>query len=92
MQKALDAQKSLEGDEVTELATECGGKANDKSYECGYVWRNGSTNDGYKEVKASLVGCRACDGNLGRTRAADVAVTNGNGGYAGGFSIGNPSL
>lgn len=73
-------------------ATECGGKANDKSYECGYVWRNGSTNDGYKEVKASVVGCCAGSGGFGRTLGANYAVADGADRYAGGFALGNPSL
>ena len=73
-------------------ATECGGKANDKSYECGYVRRNGLTNDMYKEVKSSAVGCFANNDVLGRTLSANGAVTDGFDSYAGGFSIGNPSL
>ena len=73
--------------------TECGGEANDKSYECGYVWRNSSAISGYKEVKASLVGC--CTDNInvpGRALSASDAVTKDYDYYAGGFSIGNPSL
>ena len=73
-------------------ATECGGNANDKSYECGYVLRNGSTNDGYKEVKASVVGCNAAGVALGRTLVSRDAVANGYDPYAGGFALGNPSL
>lgn len=73
-------------------ATECGGKANDKSYECGYVWRNVSTTNGHKEAKASAVGCYANNGELGRTLAAYAAVASGLADYAGGFALGNPSL
>ena len=73
-------------------ATECGGKANDKSYECGYVWRNSSAHDGFKEVKASVVGCSVSVGGLGRGLNADDAVAYDVSAYAGGFSIGNPSL
>lgn len=73
-------------------ATEFGGKANDKSYECGYVWRGNSASYGYKGVKASVVGCGASDYELGRTLHALYSVDNADGSYAGGFAIGNPSL
>ena len=73
-------------------ATECSGKANDKSYECGYVSRNVGTSSGYKEVNVSVVGCDASNSVLGRTLNANDAVAFGYGSYAGGFSIGNPSL
>lgn len=84
-------------------ATECGGDASATSYECGYVWRYGSSwgganttdgypNDGYKNVNASVVGCNANFDELGRTLAACNAVANGYDDYAGGFALGNPSL
>ena len=84
-------------------ATECGGGASATSYECGYVWRYGSSwggdnttngypNDGYKNVNASVVGCVADCGELGRTLAANVAVAAGFDCFAGGFALGNPSL
>lgn len=86
-------------------ATECGGGASATSYECGYVWRygsswggantnptNGHPNDGYKNVNASVVGCSADADVLGRTLIAVHAVAAGNVYYAGGFALGNPSL
>lgn len=87
-------------------ATECDNKiANITSYECGYLWRygpsfggantnptNGYLNDGYKNVNASVVGCYTFYEVIGRTLAADRAVVNGHGAYAGGFALGNPSL
>ena len=73
-------------------ATECDGGASDTSYECGYVWRNRSVNSGYKEVKASVVGCDAYYMELGRTLRASNAVAYCGGSYAGGFALGNPSL
>ena len=74
-------------------ATECNG-ASESTYECGYVWRKSSSvSSGYKEVKASVVGCSANNNDgLGRTLYAGDAVTYGIEFYAGGFSIGNPSL
>ena len=62
------------------------------SYECGWVWRNGSASSGYKEVKASVVGCLANTNVLGRALNAAAAVAAGSDRFAGGFSIGNPSL
>ena len=85
-------------------ATECGDKiASATSYECGYVWRYGSSwggdnttdgypNDGYKNVNASVVGCYAHLDVLGRTLDAGDAVAYGFDAYAGGFALGNPSL
>ena len=85
-------------------ATECGGDASATSYECGYVWRYGTSwggantdskgylNDGYKNVNASVVGCYAVYGVLGRTLNAAYAVAYGSVDYAGGFALGNPSL
>lgn len=84
-------------------ATECGGDASATSYECGYVWRYGSSwggdnttggypNDGYKNVNASVVGRSANSDGLGRTLSAGSAVAAGSDAYAGGFALGNPSL
>ena len=75
-------------------ATECGDKiASESTYECGYVWRNDSPSSGYKEVKASVVGCNANNNDgLGRVLDARNDVTIAFDLYAGGFSIGNPSL
>ena len=83
-------------------ATECGG-ASAISYECGYVWRYGTSwggvnttdgypNDGYKNVNASVVGCDASNDALGRTLDANNAVADGSDNLAGGFSIVNLSL
>ena len=84
-------------------ATECYSGASATSYECGHVWRYGSSwggvnttdgypNDGYKNVNASVVGCGADNGELGRPLVADAAVAYGADSYAGGFALGNPSL
>ena len=63
------------------------------TYECGWIW-NGCVDclDGYKQVNASVVGCSAHDSELGRTLQANNPVTSRYGNFAGGFSIGNPSL
>ena len=74
-------------------ATECGDRiASESTYECGCVWRGGLTNDGYKKVNASVVGCYASRIGIGRTLEANCTVAVGYDGFAGGFSIGNPSL
>lgn len=80
-------------------ATECGGKANDKSYECGYVLRDNYyiySSNGYKSVTASAVGCYASFDEIGRSLKASAAAVSSAPyafiGCAGGFSIGNPSL
>lgn len=73
-------------------ATECSDDANVNSYECGYVMRAVSPDYGNKEVKASVVGCSANDNKVGRALYADDAVAYGIDNFAGGFSIGNPSL
>ena len=73
--------------------TECGDRiASESTYECGYIWRNGSSDNGYKKVFASVVGCVASSDRLGRTLSALGTVVNGSDGYAGGFALGNPSL
>ena len=73
-------------------ATECSVYANYKSYECGYVWRYSPPSSEYKKVLASAVGCSVSSSGLGSTLYADYAVAIGDDSYAGGFSIGNPSL
>lgn len=86
-------------------ATECSNEANANSYECSYVWRglsiggdntfDNAPNEGYKNVNASVVGCDAHNDGLGRTLNARIAVAYGrgyDGGLAGGFALGNPSL
>ena len=72
--------------------TECNG-ASKSTYECGYVW-NGCVDckDGYKNVNASVVGCSHIDTEHGRSLSANNPVTGDRYSYAGGFSIGNPSL
>ena len=74
-------------------ATECGGDdVSVTSYECGYVSRRISPSDGNKRVSSSVVGCNTDGGGLGRTLYANNSVGYGSADYAGGFSIGNPSL
>ena len=73
-------------------ATECSDEANDKSYECCYVWRYSSYIVGYKEVEESVVGCDAYGSEPGRSLFDIYGVAAGRVNYAGGFSIGNPSL
>ena len=73
-------------------ATECSDKANESHYECGYAWRNSYVEKGYKKVSASVVGCNAYNDVLGRTLHASRDVYSSSASYAGGFSIGNPSL
>ena len=74
-------------------ATECSSGASESTYECGYVWRNGYPNGGFKQVLVPLVGCGgASSDGLGRSLLAYVSMTYGLEYYAGGFSIGNPSL
>lgn len=74
-------------------ATECNEyTVNENSYECGYVWRTGSTNVRYKEVETSVVGCYAYENKPGRTLYSNSSVTVGLNSYAGGFALGNPSL
>ena len=62
------------------------------SYECGWIWNAFRIQDGDKRVNASVVGCDASNDTLGRTLDAAEAVDYGYTSYAGGFSIGNPSL
>ena len=72
-------------------ATECANYAM-TTYECGYVTRHFRPQDGHKNVTASAVGCDAGNDEAGRTLDAYYDVANGYFKYAGGFSIGNPSL
>lgn len=71
-------------------ATECGGGST--TYECGYVGRTNYPSSGNKRVSASVVGCSPIDTEYGRSLSANNPVTDGPYSYAGGFSIGNPSL
>lgn len=71
-------------------ATECSRDANANSYECCCVLREGEGSYGYNRVSASVVGYNSYE--VGRVLVANDAVNNGVVGYAGGFSIGNPSL
>ena len=72
-------------------ATECGDRMTTEfHYECSYVLRNNHAEEGYKDVSASVVGCGAFNEYPGRTLYGNFDVTYG--GFAGGFSIGNPSL
>ena len=75
-------------------ATECYSGASESTYECGYVWRGGDDylDNGYKEVNASAVGCSAINVELGRSLYANESVGRSDIYFAGGFSIGNPSL
>ena len=62
------------------------------SYECGWIWDNFNFQNGYKVVSSSVVGADTSNSELGRTFGASVAVDFGYTSFAGGFSIGNPSL
>ena len=79
---------------------EVGGNLN--QYECGHIWRSaswggantdnlGRPKKGIKNVNASVVGCFASDGNVGRSLFASYAVSHGLDIFAGGFAIGNIS-
>ena len=102
--KACDADgagwiKNANYDVSLYCATECGGDyVSESTYECGEVKRYGYPGKGYKEVYGSAVSCRI-DSNsckIGRSlegrwnvNYADNTIVPG---FAGGFSIGNPSL
>ena len=73
-------------------ATDCTNGASATSYECSYVYRYIYASSGYKKVAVSVVGCHANNVELGRSLSAHDAVALDTGVYAGGFSIGNPSL
>ena len=75
-------------------ATECewSGSASDTSYECGWVLRYFYPQKGYKVVSESAVGCYAGMDAPGRSLDASLGVDRRLGYFAGGFSIGNPSL
>ena len=73
--------------------TECGGRANEGTYECGYVTRTYFyISPGHKRVNTSVVGCNANTVLPGRTLNASFYISARIESYAGGFSIGNPSL
>ena len=79
---------------VTE--TEYIGGASATSYECGYIWDYEYIQKGDKQVFALVVGCDADEADAGPGRTLDASTPVGYArysyGYAGGFSIGNPSL
>ena len=62
------------------------------SYECGYIERSIYVQDGHKRVFSSVVGCSESYDKFGRTLDSKCEVNAGYTDYAGGFSIGNPSL
>ncbi len=78
----------------------------DRTYECGYIWKSGSSWDGLhatngypsssnmsgRWVNASVAGCCLADGYAGRTLAANSSVRSGSDRYAGGFSHGHITL
>ena len=72
--------------------TEANGGSTLTNYECGYINRINYPISGYKEVYASAVGAEASYNAFGRTLSASYVVTHGNDFFAGGFSIGNPTL
>ena len=72
--------------------TECSNKANESHYECGHVTVFNYPSDGYKNVNASAVGSHFRFIELGRSIQAQPTVDEVEVYYAGGFSIGNPSL
>ena len=74
-------------------ATECGYKmASESTYECSYVLRRLTPQNGDKKVTASAVGGLSRYGYPGRTLDSQCEVNSGYDDNAGGFSIGNPSL
>ena len=73
-------------------ATECSYDASATSYECGHVTNFNYPSSGYKNVNASAVGCHFHFDELGRSIQAQPTVDEVEDYYAGGFSIGNPSL
>ena len=73
--------------------TEYNGGASSASYECGHVWRSFYyVSPGHKQVLASVVGCNAGVVLPGRTFDGSPYIIHRLESYAGGFSIGNPSL
>ena len=73
--------------------TEVDGDANERTYECGYVWRHFTPQNGDKKVAESTVGGSSRYGGLGRSLGASSPVhASYDRDIAGGFSIGNPSL
>ena len=72
--------------------TECSFVLNANTHECGYSSIGYPIDSGYKRVSASVVGCMAFDTSFGRTFECCEDVDYRNGSFAGGFSIGNPTL
>ena len=78
--------------------TAFGGSAS--TYECGYIWKYGGSNDGLngrpnmggRWVNASAVGCHLNRDLAGRTFGADNSVRDAHDFYAGGFSHGHITL
>ena len=78
----------------------------DRKYECGYIWKFGSSVNGLhipngypnksnmsgRWVNGSVAGCCLADAYAGRTFAANSSVRRGNDRYAGGFSHGHITL
>ena len=78
----------------------------DRTYECGYIWKYGSSVNGLhipngypnksnmsgRWVNGSVAGCCLADAYAGRTFAANSSVRRGNERYAGGFSHGHITL
>ena len=76
----------------------------ESTYECGYMWKNGSSWDGLhggnlassnmsgRLVNASVAGCFLYNGYVGRTLAADFSVRFVSDSYAGGFAHGHITL
>ena len=73
-------------------ATECSDWGNDHTYECGNIFGFRYPSSGYKVVSASAVGCFADNGCFGRQIHINDSVNSRADSYAGGFSIGSPSL
>ena len=87
--------KTADYDVSLYCATECSDELNainTKTHECGYSSIGRFVDSGYKRVFASLVGCMANDTLFGRTFECSEGVDYRNGSFAGGFSIGNPTL
>ena len=80
--------------------------ASESTYECGYMWKHGSSGHGLhapnyypsnsnlsgRWVNASVAGCRLPYGRAGRTLDAHSSVRDGNDAFAGGFAHGHITL
>ena len=76
----------------------------DRTYECGYIWKYGSSGNGLHSnypnqsnlsgrwVNGSVAGCCLADTYAGRTLAANSSVRRGDNRYACGFSHGHITL